>query len=994
MFVIQRVSIMKRPISLLIFLHISSITAYSQTQEHVHGIVCGALPKTGGSTNGLNPTNTVQNKDARNGGVFTPRGDIRVLVIMAGFEVYDKEDVDGYQVWPIIANDVPNSFPTMVQKTLVNGAYTMNSVFYRELGQFSNNATDKTLSNYYKQMSMGQLNMIGDVYPYYVQVPNTVIPTIPFEANEFTIATNYVMNQVIANTNFDLSRYDTRVNFPNYLHNRESTFANPAPDGLVDYVVVMYRIADAYASAYSTLNTIPPASLKIPDGQTIIAGMQSGTSGFIDYGFRNIFIHELGHELYGGSHSYGVNGVVTNKFSATKGYSMMNHDFGPSCANAYERYKLGWADNSTTNYVRFIDSPLDNGTYQLTDYITTGKSICIKVPTKDPAKFQRLWLEYHHKTSIFDERDSYSLNSLNQTIEGTKSGLFAYIEDSQCGLSNSEEHKLEEGNYLKMLSPLGAYDVEEIAPRGTWNAWGSIYGYFNKTRDNPLSFSSQQWFRRWPRTDFSGPTVINYSTLENGVNWSSQEGYYFLSELGKDSWGTGYEMAFQPGDEISFNTSSVPANFQEFNYNDHISKQIVLNGINVKFTNVTNGVATVLITVDDHIIRNNQRFTGHVMLPDHLQVSSLLPDFEIESCKELLLDASAVPNQTLKILSNKPTYLNDIVGLTQFYLDGFLRNKKDGYLTNKEGSVLAVNNRFVNEGFVHFSNDATLLLTANALLELGSRSSLIIENGSYFNFHDNAQLTIHPTAYLKIGDAVWSATKNPLLKSDYLPVGIPYVDYQKSDQQLIAKLGGDNIGLVPSSCTVDGTTTNFCNTTMTFYIRNEKLGSGSWSIIAPSNLSYSAVPNNQQGSEVTYNINSSLTSITVQFTSPNYPSPITKTFSINYNKIGNLGGLSCPCEFEPVACETTELGSRFSENNEVEQFSNDLIIYPNPVHNQATIKLPTDNQVLGWFLKDQTGKLVSSGRTALIDRSSIPKGFYFIDIQTTQGRSIKKVIFN
>src|SRR5690606_9408944 len=88
-----------------------------------------------------------------NGGIFTPKGELRILLIFAGF-TNDGNKQGGYNPntgdtiygvsWPYydLNGDSLNTFPTNI-----------NDYFYTNTNQFSLANTDNSISNYYYQMS-------------------------------------------------------------------------------------------------------------------------------------------------------------------------------------------------------------------------------------------------------------------------------------------------------------------------------------------------------------------------------------------------------------------------------------------------------------------------------------------------------------------------------------------------------------------------------------------------------------------------------------------------------------------------------------------------------------------------------------------------------------------------------------------------------------------------------------------------------------------------
>ena len=75
----------------------------------------------------------------------------------------------------------------------------------------------------------------------------------------------------------------------------------------------------------------------------------------------------------------------------------------------------------------------------------------------------------------------------------------------------------------------------------------------------------------------------------------------------------------------------------------------------------------------------------------------------------------------------------------------------------------------------------------------------------------------------------------------------------------------------------------------------------------------------------------------------------------------------------------------------------DVVIYPNPTNNHFWIKIPENVNVNTIGIFDYAGKqvqLFSDGLEKEINVSELPTGIYFIDIQTDQGRVMKKLIKN
>lgn len=159
-----------------------------------------------------------------NGGVFTPKGDLRVLVVFVRYGgVYDTMHVDGWD-----NGDFPDWANSMTEKA-----------FYETLSEFSNNIYSdnnrKSVSNYYYQMSQGQFRLVADFYP-------NVITLNPNDYDNLWEFHKGVLKQIPRT--FDWTLYDNRTNHPDY----EFDNSNSSPDNRADYVVICHRFSREWLS--------------------------------------------------------------------------------------------------------------------------------------------------------------------------------------------------------------------------------------------------------------------------------------------------------------------------------------------------------------------------------------------------------------------------------------------------------------------------------------------------------------------------------------------------------------------------------------------------------------------------------------------------------------------------------------------------------------------------------------------------------------------------
>ena len=99
--------------------------------------------------------------NSMNGYDFTMRGEMRVFIIYAGFTNDGETNPDTSIVWPYVdpAGILPNG------KTFPKNTWDM---FYDDYSDFSPNNSDKSISNFYYQMSLQSGNpfkLIAGVFP-------------------------------------------------------------------------------------------------------------------------------------------------------------------------------------------------------------------------------------------------------------------------------------------------------------------------------------------------------------------------------------------------------------------------------------------------------------------------------------------------------------------------------------------------------------------------------------------------------------------------------------------------------------------------------------------------------------------------------------------------------------------------------------------------------------------------------------------------------------
>ncbi|MCB0731018.1 MAG: hypothetical protein KDC88_08295, partial [Ignavibacteriae bacterium] len=241
----------------------------------------------------------------------TSIGELRVLVIFAAF----KDDTSTVsESWKL--NDVNLNW----KDKIVNSSTELN---------FS----EKNLTQYFYEMSLGKFYLYGDVYPKVIIPQNNQT-----EYNSISEVNHEILLSL--DKEVDFSKYD------NWSRNNEKEFVN-IPDGQVDQIFIVYRNFEdrlffnngwtGIAQLYLNEDIITNDGVKITTGRLDKgSGIQSrgGKHGF-EY-MKYILAHEFGHFLLGAIHIENV----TNLALMTGG-PVWNASRG---MNSWERYKLGWKD--------------------------------------------------------------------------------------------------------------------------------------------------------------------------------------------------------------------------------------------------------------------------------------------------------------------------------------------------------------------------------------------------------------------------------------------------------------------------------------------------------------------------------------------------------------------------------------------------------------------------------------------------------------------------
>ncbi len=302
-------------------------------------------------------------QDEVGGKHITAHGTLRILIVFASF----PDDETPHPFWPA------HEPPLFMQQFIDPDTLT------RSTGPFN-------LTHYFREMSLGQLSLIGDVL--WVESARPV--------SEYSSSGSFGR----ANTDLIKDRLDSLVDFSQYDQwTRLGDYSTTGePDGVVDLMVIVWRTTIFGYLGEASLGykpAIPVDGKRIEMGfpESFVVSQGSGVTCEYPYGdtpgrTMRTMAHELGHWLLGGPHPY------SNQLAGKHQYwgILCAGERLSSCVNAYERERLGWIT------VPEIDLDRD---ISLGDFVRTGEALKYHPANGDPLEY--FYIENHQKLSVFDD---------------------------------------------------------------------------------------------------------------------------------------------------------------------------------------------------------------------------------------------------------------------------------------------------------------------------------------------------------------------------------------------------------------------------------------------------------------------------------------------------------------------------------------------------------------------------------------------------------------
>lgn len=654
------------------------------------------------------------------GGVFTPKGTLRVLLVFVVSQdapacnpTFRNADMPLPQWSSKAATDLPN-FVDLETGAAPPYLFLDEAAFSQKL-----NPNDNNFSKEFYNMSGGNFRLIGEVFKDSMGRPTAVVvdPTGArgwMDMNQRAIA---AMNAL--HPNWNGRRFDQRRNLPNFAFDNSLTRQYP-PDKALDFVVFIHRYNKHWKQQP---NKRMPAWIGSGGGfantgvrpNQLLNGYRTAEGFTMSYE-SGVFVHEVAHVLFNAPHIMGVNNVVGHYFDLLNaGWGVMAPISLFGGFNGWERWYSG-----LTELVADVPDPAeasDTG-YVLRDYYSTGDALRIALPHSGG---QHLWLEYHAKIHPQDQHPwEGKVIGKGDTIGDSAPGVYAYVEAVE-----SDRHRIfsalsPRANGIHVLHAGGNYDyrVRDDLPLER-NDWGNPLYSFERLDENP--FSGINPLYRYPYDhDGNGVILLDQNYNKSGteyflpmyreavapdsfVNLYGGFGVYNAGRCGNYCW----PIPFQDGGRLDYSTNPKPLNYPVYNPKTGQRAPYVLNGLTLRFEALPErGAFRVWVGEELPYLNHSERWTGPINLVNLSGDEEA--DLTLGRKAQLILDRSQTPNTHLQ--STEGDFVHPTV------------------LTLKKGTTL------------HLKRCAELLIT--------NGSTLIIEDDAKLIMEAQSRIIIDPTGTL------------------------------------------------------------------------------------------------------------------------------------------------------------------------------------------------------------------------------------------------------
>ncbi len=432
----------------------------------------------------------------------TASGNLHILIIFAQFLDDNYQPTNSY--WPVDSD--PANMNNWVDQT------------------WSSNPTQGSLTHYFNEMSGDRLKVTGECISVTTQ-----------HTRNYYIGNSLNRGDIHEEILTDLDATKDFADFDNWDYVSEFNH-NDVPDGIIDMIVFVWRNIAADRSNPEqdkvdlnfthSFGSIGGSDFTLDGGtRTVGTGFGGNESGvtintYLQADpFRNV-IHEFSHYLFG-----------NNDYHNGFGFWGMLSAWGVRSyvANSWERYKLGWMNNTALYTIE--NSP--NQTLvdtTLGDYLDTGTAYRLVI---DAANDKYIFIENHQKTNYWE----------NNTPFWHATGLAGNIEKGIYVIRRDGSLSRTDPSWLQCVPADGRHSWE--VNQSVANPWGSTPAYLAVFKNiGPNIVNGYHDLEKIPHS-FAGvpnPDVIHFTEDASG---NPQIDVRHNGD-GLDAFRMGYKQVFSP----------------------------------------------------------------------------------------------------------------------------------------------------------------------------------------------------------------------------------------------------------------------------------------------------------------------------------------------------------------------------------------------------------------------------------------------------------------
>lgn len=625
------------------------------------------------------------------------------------------------------------------------------------------------ITRFYHEASFGQYVLLGDYLNEVVTIPCKEART-----------GNNGLTQVIerlAQTRPDDSTLHTSRGFPLSAFDRwtDTGQGKPKPkepDGMIDLLYIIWRnnrmLTGPNTRDYAGYGVTSTKGKPFKDMQGV-ANMASFNASDNAKSGSHITIAEHLHGIFGGNHWHSAGGRGMHTFLIPPASYGLTAQAGGTmlAASGWDRWMMDWRPpgknfaisaldtdrkEADTEWISLETHP-QGGTFILRDHMATGDAIRIKLPFIDwekdgDIKNQYLWLENRRMTAHSDLYLSADCaNNGNGRFPRGTPGVYAYI---QVGKDQREGDKgiysSQPGHPNGLASPFfplpaeGRFDFhfryDRVQPGNTGIScnWGNenIPKDMRRSRPNPLTGHSDLYCQ------------IDYN--RDGKMYSGDRVNPGLSKMRGDSAVHDYHVSGDWLDAFSSATGSMelslstnPAPVTVYTYSSNLeygrygyrngqvaayeNRTVWLNGLEIRFRELADGEMEVKLRWDGYDVKENVRWCGTIVQSPHVSDPES-PSLRLAPRRRILFERGESPQY-------HEARGRDGRGEWQF--------ADPTVYTVRSGAVMEIGER------------ARLMVNDDSRLEFGEGSTLILAPRSRIVVAKGAELLLPENMAVKLG---------------------------------------------------------------------------------------------------------------------------------------------------------------------------------------------------------------------------------------------------